>query len=1298
MTACSVGVVTDAGDALAYAPLIDGEFRKSHWPGDSAYEGALEVRGLLAATRSSTELAVAAIATGLEADEEGMWHFHRGFQLRRRKPADAGRARSLPWRAVGILARRGAQPRPRAVRRRAGGNPTAPASPSSASASSLNRPDEYAAIGRAAGASLLPSFEGRAWVVHAPDGAYAACGTLDGAARVPLLAEVTPHPDAPSCGPSCWRRIDGLALLEQRPSGDLALQLAVHGLAPGETALWSLRTGFVCPAYFDKLGRLVPLDVGTPAMPEYEGTLEADGDGGASLSWETNTKFADGLRGHVLLLSDAEDKPLACGPLEPSRSLVAIVGGAIVVVAPAECGVAVRVAGAPSDAVKIEGLQDEASADLGELRGRVVTIEGLPGSATLEGSRPEAPSGAAGRCIDDAGALGAALASIGGATVLFLAAACAVLHLPVLWNLRERKRKRAASVVTPSHRADDPMVGQTSAVTSRRTRSRRSSVEVVLDVVRRQPQRFLPRAAPPPETELEVSHVKVGLASPSAGVHEQARNEWRRGYFAVRAAAQLAATTRESRADRPERSNQGVRQNVRPKLLVLHGAGANRAVARLQLTNLGLTEDDFEFVIPDGPFPEARASDPLLEAMVDGPFYSWYPKETSISRAAAEEALNAVLGAVLRFGPFDGVFGFSQGAAVAATLLQDDVLGALGQADEGGTSSPPRTASLSRRRRAASPADRAASPAASPSAGPQRHCSPSAGPHARPAEVHARPAVVAPLGRRREPLSVRHPRPRRAADRAARGTRTHGGAADGRHRHPVDSCDRRRRPLKPHSEASALLFQGGRQRVCLYHDAGHALPRELQTNALLRARLLAHVDAALVGATREIGAAPSLLAPVLGRAPSEQSVGFQHRRHALHLLEDEGGRSHVVSPWSPSRLEAAASWRPVSSAAQIWVSAEQQLVMCRAATPPGTLRALLAAQPTDAPCIREAGFAPATYGALLAFISDGGGGDLRRLGVQPADVVAYAAPGGSAVAAVAFLTIAAQAVAAPLDAALSEADAENALVQLQAAPPPRIRGRGRRRPSAAGGEGLFRRRRSASDPRGGAAERGRAGGHLQAARDATERDRGAGSQGQHTARPAGVGDVVGYDAAVGGVLEVTEGHMGWRKGPPLSNGPGDVSLLLRTSGTTSRPKGVPLSQGQLVQNAGLLAASLSLTPADVALNAMPLFHIGGLAASLLASVAAGAQVTCMRAVRARRLCRRAVRRHGVRRLADVVLGGADHARSGDRQHARRRWYIRSRSGAHASVHPERRRRPRPRRRRRDRRHLRRPCRLHLLDE
>ena len=76
----SVCISTSGGDGYASAPLISGGFTQIALAGRfPAYEGALEVRGLLAATRSSTELAVAAIATGLEADEEGLWHFHRGF-------------------------------------------------------------------------------------------------------------------------------------------------------------------------------------------------------------------------------------------------------------------------------------------------------------------------------------------------------------------------------------------------------------------------------------------------------------------------------------------------------------------------------------------------------------------------------------------------------------------------------------------------------------------------------------------------------------------------------------------------------------------------------------------------------------------------------------------------------------------------------------------------------------------------------------------------------------------------------------------------------------------------------------------------------------------------------------------------------------------------------------------------------------------------------------------------------------------------------------------------------------------
>lgn len=72
-----------------------------------------------------------------------------------------------------------------------------------------------------------------------------------------------------------------------------------------------------------------------------------------------------------------------------------------------------------------------------------------------------------------------------------------------------------------------------------------------------------------------------------------------------------------------------------------------------------------------------------------------------------------------------------------------------------------------------------------------------------------------------------------------------------------------------------------------------------------------------------------------------------------------------------------------------------------------------------------------------------------------------------------------------------------------------------------------------------------------------------------------------------------------------------AALLLRTSGTTSKPKIVALRDGQIVANGFLLGANLDLGPGDVCLNAMPLFHIGGLSASILATLATHGSVTCM---------------------------------------------------------------------------------------
>ncbi len=83
---------------------------------------------------------------------------------------------------------------------------------------------------------------------------------------------------------------------------------------------------------------------------------------------------------------------------------------------------------------------------------------------------------------------------------------------------------------------------------------------------------------------------------------------------------------------------------------------------------------------------------------------------------------------------------------------------------------------------------------------------------------------------------------------------------------------------------------------------------------------------------------------------------------------------------------------------------------------------------------------------------------------------------------------------------------------------------------------------------------------------------------------------------------------------PTSTGgparPDDISMVLHTSGTTSRPKIVPLSQRNLCISAGNIARTLQFVPSDIGLNIMPLFHIHGLIAGVLAPLAAGSQVFC----------------------------------------------------------------------------------------
>jgi acyl-CoA synthetase (AMP-forming)/AMP-acid ligase II len=67
----------------------------------------------------------------------------------------------------------------------------------------------------------------------------------------------------------------------------------------------------------------------------------------------------------------------------------------------------------------------------------------------------------------------------------------------------------------------------------------------------------------------------------------------------------------------------------------------------------------------------------------------------------------------------------------------------------------------------------------------------------------------------------------------------------------------------------------------------------------------------------------------------------------------------------------------------------------------------------------------------------------------------------------------------------------------------------------------------------------------------------------------------------------------------------DVALVLHTSGTTSRPKQVPLRHRNLLASVDNIMGTYGLQPTDRSLCVMPLFHVHGLMASAMATLASG---------------------------------------------------------------------------------------------
>jgi acyl-CoA synthetase (AMP-forming)/AMP-acid ligase II len=224
-----------------------------------------------------------------------------------------------------------------------------------------------------------------------------------------------------------------------------------------------------------------------------------------------------------------------------------------------------------------------------------------------------------------------------------------------------------------------------------------------------------------------------------------------------------------------------------------------------------------------------------------------------------------------------------------------------------------------------------------------------------------------------------------------------------------------------------------------------------------------------------------------------------------------------------------------------------------------TVLSLLDRGQADAPAILAPDRPPLTYGALRALAHETIGA-LNTLGVGRNDRVAIVLPNGPEMA-TAFVTIAAGATTAPLNPAYRAEELDFYLSDLNA-------------------KALV-------------VEAGSTSPALEVAR---ARNIPIVTLGVPAGAPAGVFSLSGASAGKPDRLGAAE--------------PDDVALVLHTSGTTSRPKIVPLSHRNVTASARNVRGTLALGAADRCLNVMPLFHIHGLIAAVLSSLAAGAGVYC----------------------------------------------------------------------------------------
>jgi acyl-CoA synthetase (AMP-forming)/AMP-acid ligase II len=115
-------------------------------------------------------------------------------------------------------------------------------------------------------------------------------------------------------------------------------------------------------------------------------------------------------------------------------------------------------------------------------------------------------------------------------------------------------------------------------------------------------------------------------------------------------------------------------------------------------------------------------------------------------------------------------------------------------------------------------------------------------------------------------------------------------------------------------------------------------------------------------------------------------------------------------------------------------------------------------------------------------------------------------------------------------------------------------------------------------------------------------------EGAEAARKAAQGKVPVYSIEMDdkGFVRLVDVPGSRRTAEPPS--PDDIALVLHTSGSTGRPKRVPIRHSNLGASAQNIVNTYALTPGDVTMCVMPLFHVHGLVASVLSTFLSGGTV------------------------------------------------------------------------------------------